>query len=665
MRQAQLLAIGMAALLAPGCLHTPLAWSPDGRWLAYTVAVRPRTQVLKPGWLFDPSGTSCLAPLSSDRQLTDLHYRLWATRAETGESVLLEDSRGPLSSPSWSPEGTALAFSRVVNEVGAERRYEVVIQDAPSHKRVIQSWPVQETLRHQERALPALAVAWSPDGRHLAVPRPAPRGLAILRADNGRVMLDSIEDGYLPSWSPDGSKLAFYRKGNPDGLYWVDTNFGPPRRLSDVAWVTQPPIWARDGQSIMVVRRGTAKDKAEAHIPVLVRLRVDSGQEEWAHALVSENPEAKAPKIEGISLAFDPDGEEALFSIRVAEQPGVISWCRLRNGEIYKRFAPFDFTTPLGAIAIGPSGKRMALRIGPPDAAAPPGLYDLGSEQFWPVVPDDDARLEWLATTLCATARIIRAIPAPMMDGHEVERATLLPEPGELARQEQDGFRLRSLAKTGRALCDRPADAPPADAELQAVLDECRLFFDYLLKDYAGALAALDAVERRAAGPDQRLRLLGLRAQIFIGQRDFTRAWPAVTYLRSVEPRIALQLDDAIERPGLSELSRSGRRWSDFLARRADSAKPAEENEPADPNAPRAGLGLEPPELPLNRPDAVRRGLGPFAPDVDRANAPFPGEIEGLNPALPRGNGEGAAPEPPPPGPPAPPPRAAVAPRQR
>ena len=43
-------------------------------------------------------------------------YRLWATRADTGASVLLEESTGPLTAPGWSPDGRALAFGRVVAE---------------------------------------------------------------------------------------------------------------------------------------------------------------------------------------------------------------------------------------------------------------------------------------------------------------------------------------------------------------------------------------------------------------------------------------------------------------------------------------------------------------------------------------------------------------------
>ena len=43
---------GLVAALMLGCLHAPVLWSPDGRWVAYTVAVRPSAPELAPGWLY-------------------------------------------------------------------------------------------------------------------------------------------------------------------------------------------------------------------------------------------------------------------------------------------------------------------------------------------------------------------------------------------------------------------------------------------------------------------------------------------------------------------------------------------------------------------------------------------------------------------------------------
>ena len=59
MRHSFLPALALASALAiGGCLHAPMPWSPDGKWLAYTVEVRPIGQILSPGWLFETSSSS-------------------------------------------------------------------------------------------------------------------------------------------------------------------------------------------------------------------------------------------------------------------------------------------------------------------------------------------------------------------------------------------------------------------------------------------------------------------------------------------------------------------------------------------------------------------------------------------------------------------------------
>ena len=75
MRHSLLPALAVASALAiGGCLHAPMPWSPDGKWLAYTVEVRPIGQILRPGWLFEsadvepptgPSGPEAGADLLS------------------------------------------------------------------------------------------------------------------------------------------------------------------------------------------------------------------------------------------------------------------------------------------------------------------------------------------------------------------------------------------------------------------------------------------------------------------------------------------------------------------------------------------------------------------------------------------------------------------------
>ena len=72
------------------------------------------------------------------RNAPDL-FRICAADADTGAAILLYESRGPLTSPAWRPDGRALAFGRVVDEAPAPARFELIVQDAPGENRVIVS----------------------------------------------------------------------------------------------------------------------------------------------------------------------------------------------------------------------------------------------------------------------------------------------------------------------------------------------------------------------------------------------------------------------------------------------------------------------------------------------------------------------------------------------
>src|SRR6266446_4224080 len=91
MRRSSVLVLGLGLALLAGCLHAPVLWSPDGRWIAYTIAVRPSAPVVAPGWLYDVN-TGADSKLASRPTLTGEAagvYRLWATRVDSGDSVLL------------------------------------------------------------------------------------------------------------------------------------------------------------------------------------------------------------------------------------------------------------------------------------------------------------------------------------------------------------------------------------------------------------------------------------------------------------------------------------------------------------------------------------------------------------------------------------------------
>ncbi|HEV3121432.1 MAG TPA: biopolymer transporter Tol [Isosphaeraceae bacterium] len=563
-------------------------------------------------------------------------YRIWATRAETAESVLLEDSAGPLTSPGWSPDGSALAFGRLVAEAAGRARFEIVVQDAPRHQRVIQSVAV-EAFRAEADAegLPALSVAWSPDGRYLAVPQLKPNGLAIVRVDNGRV-LKAVDGGYMPSWSPDGVKLAFYRDQDPVGVYCLDSSLSAPQKLAEVGrGGQQPPSWTRDSRAVVVVQSKVMRTAAGFSIEQvdLVRLRVDQGRPERLKSL-TDDPAGRPKAFRGVTFTFDRDAEELFLSVAYDAQPSCITWVRPRENAVYKVFNPFHVSVPISSVAVSPAGKHLAMRVGPRKTFTPPALCDLETEKLIPLVPDDAARLEWLATIMATARTIMRGqVPGPVIGGgppaHELaqpakleqltgrkrrialrhmtdpqvpDRPTALLVPGEMPRQQEAALALRRLGQIGRTVCDRPAEAPPADAEFQTLLDEARLFCDYLQDDYKAALADLEAVDRHTVDPDHRLRLMGLRAQIYLGLGDSERAAGTAAYAQANQAHPMRRLEMTPSGPTLTTEPTNAGRWAEFLVQKAESLRGggklwATDDDPnvnTNADAPTPGFGLDP-----------------------------------------------------------------------
>ena len=133
--------LAMTPALALGGPNVPMNWSPDGRWIAYTVSTRAGRPVFSAGWIFENAAEAPPRKVSGpdDHRGERTPFRIYAADADTGSAILLYESRGRLTSPAWRPDGRALAFGRVVDEAPAAARFELIIQDAPGENRVIVS----------------------------------------------------------------------------------------------------------------------------------------------------------------------------------------------------------------------------------------------------------------------------------------------------------------------------------------------------------------------------------------------------------------------------------------------------------------------------------------------------------------------------------------------
>ncbi|HUO18398.1 MAG TPA: Tol-Pal system beta propeller repeat protein TolB [Steroidobacteraceae bacterium] len=234
-----------------------------------------------------------IAYVSIDGTPPAQRYQLIVADADGENAHLILDSRFPIMSPAWSPDGQWLAYVSFESKLSG-----VYVQRVRTGERSLVS----------ARAGINGAPAWSPDGRKLALTLGGSNGnpdiyvLDLTTQGLTRITDDPAIDTE-PEWAPDGRSLYFTsdRAGSPQ-IYQISASGGRPKRITFEGNYNARPRISADGTTLAMVTldgggyRIAVQDLASGAVRVL------------SHGHLDESP------------SFAPNGATLLYSQREASR---------------------------------------------------------------------------------------------------------------------------------------------------------------------------------------------------------------------------------------------------------------------------------------------------------------------------------------------------------
>ena len=173
-------------------------------------------------------------------------YQVYVVDGDGGNLRQLTNLAPPNSEPTWSPDGSRIAFTSGADDISNFTLY-VINADGTDPHRLLEPGKGDNWYP-----------SWSPKGDQIAFQSNRDGNFEIYTAavDTGQVTRLTSNDrtDSMPNWSPDGGKIAFVSDQDGNGEIYVMNADGSNRvRLTDGPGEDTQPAWSPDGTRILFI----------------------------------------------------------------------------------------------------------------------------------------------------------------------------------------------------------------------------------------------------------------------------------------------------------------------------------------------------------------------------------------------------------------------------